>query len=154
MQQEQSRKRTAPGTWPQNPPQGLGQSPQTQSNMPNTSDMSDDQFLSWTANNTYHGHNAGPSRQQYPSNSAPGLATVQQASQALVQRMNNTQLAEPDPYMSQLQQLDNARGTPTVMDDSDEDEAELEARAQEAKREAATKRPPRQIPPFIQKLSR
>ena len=122
--------------------------------MPNTSEMSDAQFLEWTAANSFQGQPSGPRLPDASDNSMLVGGERQQPSQALVQRLHNAQIEEHDPYSAQLQRLDNMRGTPAVVDDSDDDELDLEGRAQQAKREAASRRPPRLIPPFIQKLSR
>lgn len=154
-QQEQSRKRPAPGAWPQNPSQSLQSSSGRLSNMQNTSDMSDDQLLSWPGNRTFSTQSDNsPHLPQFTGPTMLGSDARQHNNQALVRRMNNAQLGDQDPYNTQLQHLDNIRGSPQVVDDSDDDDLDLEARAQEAKREAASRRPPRQIPPFIQKLSR
>ena len=154
MQQEQSRKRAAPGAWPTNPPQSLQQDTPRAGYMPNVSEMSDAQFEQWTARNSYQGQPSGPRMPDTSGNGTYEDVNGQRPSQALVQRLHNAQIEEQDPYTSQVQRLDNLRGTPAVIDDSDDDEMDLEGRAQQAKREAASRRPPRLIPPFIQKLSR
>jgi len=66
----------------------------------------------------------------------------------LVRRTRNTQLA---PHAAQQEQW-NGYSTSTMQGSADEDEQELERKVALAKKDAQGKR--KQIPPFVQKLSR
>lgn len=151
---EPNRKRPAPGASP------MMQQPAAQQNY---------QYPQMTDNTNYPNYdfsNSLPPDQKYSDPSAYdtnnynayGLNHAQpqtygvnvgpmQPSTELVRRTRNQQLA---PQNGQQEQWSNVQGMgPPVYD---EDDAELERRAEIAKTEGQAKR--KQIPPFIQKLSR
>ena len=106
--------------------------------------MSNDQFLHWaegdlskSLENTDFGNQFGSSQ---PNNLAA-------ASNQLIRRNQNQHLmARPTPADEQWSEDGKREAT--------ENDADLTARAAVAKKDALARRPPKQIPPFIQKLSR
>ncbi|KAL9082165.1 MAG: hypothetical protein Q9159_006650 [Coniocarpon cinnabarinum] len=149
-------KRSAPGASPAVPSLHLPAT--TGNNMTDPANLTNDQFLAWGG-----GHNttAAPGDTLQPVNSGfydGGWATPQdqaavQASNQLVRRNQNNQLAasaqaqhtmEGDQWLTQSGQLEGAWNG---------DNGQLAEKAERAKIDALSKRPPKQIPPFIQKLS-
>jgi heat shock transcription factor len=143
-----SRKRRAPGASPQAP---------IQTYQPDTTSLPSDQYMNWTDNavpvdmnfndpalydygsGTMGGHNRVVSLEGMDE--SPGVNSGQ-----LIRRNQNQQLASrrgqwdgyPSPTQQQWEAVD--------------DDEELEQKAAIAKKDAQTKR--KQIPPFVQKLSR
>lgn len=155
-----SRKRAAPSNTP----------PGQQAAQPDPIDfssLSNDQFLSWGNNNNsvpsfadttgIFGGVAGVSDPPYQA--APGdVPHLQHSNSQLVRRNLNRELTVRGRNEQAGQQQDM---WPTYLDGTTgpvvnmvEDNDDLADRAAAAQREAQSKRPPKQIPPFIQKLSR
>lgn len=149
-----SRKRPAPGASPI-----VHQQMQSLANFPSPApqQLSNDQFLQW-------GQNPPPNQnQQYPDidsyNAAiPGAnpAATQPTSNQLARRSANHLVSRIPQYgdSSPAQVPDQSGGAVGDQDASrpQTTEADLEQRAQIAKKEAQAKR--KQIPPFVQKLRR
>lgn len=75
----------------------------------------------------------------------------------LVRRSQNNQLTTRGHPASNPQEYWYSNDSTNAADSAvpiDEDEEEIERRAEIAKRDSLSKRPAKQIPPFIQKLSR
>lgn len=141
----QSRKRPAPGT---SPPGVQNQNFQS-AQITDPALMSNEDFLAWGTGNTL------PQAQQstvYDMENfdgiEPQLNTGNQSNQ-LVRRDANQQLS----FDNRDQQFWNAGVPPSTAADLD-DFAELEQRALAAKKDAQSKKPPKQVQPFIQKLWR
>lgn len=127
--------------------------------------MSDDQFMAWGAGNQNAGdagHVFNTADAYTTDNYSPDDTTQQlftnaaQAPGQLIRRETNNQLARQLNHFAPLDQdiwNDIPNGVPNPFDVVEDDE-ELERKAAAAKKEAQSKRPPKQIPPFIQKLSR
>lgn len=158
--QEPSRKRAAPGAWPQHPPANLQANNMTSyGNTQDVSQTANDQLLTWGGDPSFHLNSGTRNVPQYAAqNASSNFSANPGATSQLVRRLNNAQMGDLQQHHaavhSQLQRLDNNGQSPNLADESDGDEGDLDARAQEAKRESQSRRPPRQIPPFIQKLSR
>jgi len=143
-------------------PQQLGQI----SAAPDLSGLSNDQFLSWGQNNNNIPSYADagmfndmtglqdPSTVPFPAN---GVPTLQHSNSQLVRRNLNRELTvrgrneqqvDAWPAYTDLQDLQGA------VVNLDDDIDVLKERAAVAQKDAQSKKPPKQIPPFIQKLSR
>lgn len=147
-----SRKRPAPGTSPISYPQQIqNPAPQAFGDGNIGPQLSNDQFLQWgqTGQNNPSQYNEN----SYAINSNTYPQVNAQTSNQLTRRPT-TQLTtrgrvDEDP----ASWVDNGLGPPNKTDPEwSDDIADLEARAQVAKREAQGKR--KQIPPFVQKLNR
>lgn len=151
-----TRKRPAPGTTPATHPQ--------MASVPNYanpgSQLSNDQFLQWGQNPSTNAINTAAltdsstyNQQAYPTNqelsaaASNQLARRQQSSQQLVSRNRGYEQA-PTAYPDHNATV----GPPGESGAWGESLEELYQRAQVAKRESQAKR--KQIPPFVQKLSR
>jgi heat shock transcription factor len=149
-----SRKRPAPGTSPL-----VHQQMQSMPNFPTppTQQLSNDQFLQW-------GQNPPPNaNQQYPdldsyNNAIHGAnpASAHPASNQLARRSTNHLVSRMPQYedSNQVHLPDQSGGSAGDQDGSRlrPSEADLEQKAQIAKKDAQAKR--KQIPPFVQKLRR
>lgn len=160
-----SRKRAAPGAEPtipqQSPMQGLMDY--------DTANLGNDQLFNWSDPNVMNNMSTA-----FPDNSTydPNLYTTfngsaqqqnaqggnsNQTSNQLVRRNTNHQLAArngqqvQDPWEQDFA-MTAGQGQQPGWENADDDEEELEQKALIAKREAQAKR--KQIPPFVQKLSR
>lgn len=149
-------KRPAPGTSPMMQ-QPMPQQDYQYQQVPDTADFSNFDFSqslgtnqgysdpgSYDANNfaAYGLNNAQP--QTYGSNLAQAVPSTE-----LVRRTRNQQLA---PQNGQQEQWNGAAAGGVSGTPDDEDDADLERRADAAMKEGLAKR--KQIPPFVQKLSR
>lgn len=110
--------------------------------LPDTSELSDAQFIQWGhANPATSNDSFGPLNTQF---SAP--------SNQLIRRSTNQQVATSNQSYSAQNHLDG------LMDTSDgqiwESNEDLEKRAAAAKKDSQSRSPPKNIPPFIQKLSK
>lgn len=155
-----TRKRNSPGTAPtsQQPQQQFNSNSQFQPVQDPSSGFDNNSYGNWdsmnSAANQYTDLSAfDPNVYDTGLNGSPGLdglPAAQQSSQ-LVRRNPNQQLVSRGPTTWQ----DSGGGTGQQGDGvwpQMEDEGDLEQRAIEAKKEAQAKR--KQIPPFVQKLSR
>ncbi|KAI9725979.1 MAG: stress-responsive transcription factor hsf1 [Chrysothrix sp. TS-e1954] len=128
--------------------------------MGDASQMSDDQFIQWGANNDTS------NRQMFGSNTFPSQANGRAAVGPTTDQLGGQYLApsnqlvrrNPNQQLSRTGEFFTNQDITTVGDngadnDSDESEGELERKAIAAKRDAQSRRPPKSIPPFIQKLS-
>ncbi|KAB8627239.1 hypothetical protein FH972_026072 [Carpinus fangiana] len=158
-----TRKRPAPGTSPPMQQHNLStnQSGLDLQDLGDVSQMPDDQFLSW--GNPISGD--GMTDTFDPTTFSTDFSMPSQTNTALPNGVASNQLVRRNTN----QQLARARGfTPITQNNElwpdynnnggqawqqDEDDEELDRRAAEAKRDAQSKRPAKQIPPFIQKLS-
>lgn len=161
--QTQSKKRPAPGTVPISP--NIAQSfaqryGPSDSGTKDASAMSDDQFMAWGTGNQSLGSPAqvfsptDPLMLDHQSTSL--FSNPAQAPGQLVRRETNNQLTRQINHYAPLDQdiwNDVSNEVPEAIEFVEDDE-ELEKKAALAKKEAQSKRPPKQIPPFIQKLSR
>ena len=150
-----SRKLAAPGASPmlQQPPL---QNPYPYS-MPDTnSDFSNFDFANLPPEQTYDSNAFDNNNFSYNLNTAqqPAYGNNPNAptSQELVRRSRNNQLAPAQAQQTAMQQGSAGEGWNGISQYDDEDEAELERRVAAAKKDAQGKR--KQIPPFVQKLSR
>jgi hypothetical protein len=160
-----SRKNVATSTATQ-AQQATAQSAGPYANLPDLSQLSNDQFLSWGANNNsvpsyadstgVFGGVAGV--QDLNQSTADHVPTLQHQNSQLVRRNLNRELTvrgRNDQMAQQQAQpnewLDGATGAVINLD---EDNESLTERAAAAQKDAQSKRPPKSIPPFIQKLSR
>lgn len=149
-------------------PQDNAQSAQPRSDFQNLGDvsqLSDDQFLNWGnlapgdgSTDPFDPTDFGQEYKDFtlPQQSGIGLQNNNSSTQ-LVRRNTNQQLARARGFTPLASNGDiwpefGTGGGPAWQ--QDEDDEELDRRAAEAKRDAQSKRPPKQIPPFIQKLSR
>jgi heat shock transcription factor, other eukaryote len=120
---------------------------------PNMNSLSDDQFLQWgqaaPQPNPYQEANA-----YAVNNNTLNSSSHQEASNQISRRPMNQMVARPRyDAVSAQQYPNNANGEAEGSDSAWADDIQdLEAKAQVAKREAQSKR--KQIPPFVQKLSR
>ena len=145
-----SRKRAAPGAspmlqqpMPQNPYQYPMQDNTDFSNFDFSNPLPPDQTYDSNAfDSNNFSYNLNTAQQQPAYGNAP-------TSQELVRRSRNNHLA---PAQSQMQQGSAGEGWNGFNQYDDEDEADLERRVAAAKKDAQGKR--KQIPPFVQKLSR
>ena len=167
--QTQSKKRPAPGSVPITPniTQTLAQSygPSfLETNDNDASAMSDDQFMAWgTGNPTGNQRLESPAQVLGPTDpftldhqSTQLFSNSAQAPGQLIRRATNNQLTRQMNHYAPLDQdiwNDISNEVPEAVEFVEDDE-ELEKRAALAKKDAQSKRPPKQIPPFIQKLSR
>lgn len=160
-----SRKRAAPGNTP-SAQQAAQQGPY--GGVTDFSSLSNDQFLSWGNNNNsvpsfadtggIFGGVAGVSDPPYQA-PPDGTPSLQHSNSQLVRRNLNRELtvrgrndlAGQQQDMWPTYGLDGSTGPVVNMVEDNDDLAE---RAAAAQRDAQSKRPPKQIPPFIQKLSR
>lgn len=131
------------------------------SGVPDLSQLSNDQFLSWGQNNNnlpsyadagYYNGSGGlqDASAVYP---AEGVPSLQHSNSQLVRRNLNRELTlrgRPEQQEAWPPYVDG-QGALVNMDDDIES---LKERAAVAQKDAQSKRPPKQIPPFIQKLSR
>lgn len=150
--QSVSRKRPAPGAAPvtyQQPQQALP------GYAPAGSQLSNDQFLQWgqnlqTGNSTPQNETTAYNSQSLgdPNSLQPGgQLTRRTGDQQLMSRHGNY------PDSNGMQWLEPSNGSAQSIDGAwGDDLSELERRAQIAKKDAQAKR--KQIPPFVQKLSR
>lgn len=159
MQGQMSRKRPAPGTSP-----AVQQQPAVQPGLvfppaPDTANISTDQFMNWDDGSVYN--NVAPpyaeapayDASMYPATLDPSINATNPAdlglySNQLVTRNKNQQLAARGrPW----QDFNAGQVTPQPWENGD-DEEDLEHKAMLARKDAQAKR--KQIPPFVQKLSR
>lgn len=146
-----SRKRPAPGTSPM-----IHQQIHSIPNFPiPDSQLSNDQFLQWGQNAPAAPNPPHPDVDPYPPVSYPGNIEGLQPSNQLTRRPGNQLVTRGrlhDPNLpSMIDQggvRSNGQGDTALV----ESEADLEQRALLAKKDAQAKR--KQIPPFVQKLSR
>lgn len=156
--QGMTRKRPAPGTSPAVHPQ-MGTVPNYSSPNPN-SQLSNDQFLQWGQNPAVNAVNAS----SYAENPAFHQGNINPQDVPAAATANNSQLArrqQANQLVSRNRGYEqapvaysehNPSGNPGESGAWGESLEELYARAQAAKRESQAKR--KQIPPFVQKLSR
>ncbi len=156
--QTQSRKRLAPGTSPhrlQNA-SNLQHSYATFPDIPDISQLSDDQFIAIGQpgfnSSTIH---ILPDVKRNGTIQQDNASETAQSSTQLVRRNNNQQITTrgraPTPTIQDVRS-DPLGGIHSL--EPYEDDGHLEHRALTARKNAQSKRPPKQIPPFIQKLSR
>lgn len=152
--QSASRKRPAPGTIPQSQPMAQTQLDPTQ--------MTNDDFLAWgsgergglfvedDSNDRSNAQTNSP-RFKDRNESSTGM------SHQLVRRNNEQSVAATGHYLSPSEDRQDWIGTGLQADNvwrSQVDDAGLQRKAEKAKQDALSKKPPKHIPPFIQKLSR
>ncbi|KAJ9602178.1 Heat shock transcription factor [Cladophialophora chaetospira] len=150
-----SRKRPAPGAEPLSYPSQM-QNPAPAFNDGLGQQLSNDQFLQWgqtgqpTAGPSYNDNSYAMNANTYPQNNPPNIP---QPSNQLTRRpMAQITSRVPQPNQDGNNWMESSNGgTNPHEQDWGDDIAELEARAQVAKREAQSKR--KQIPPFVQKLN-
>lgn len=107
---------------------------------PDTSQLSDDQFMQWGMSSTPFNDTFGSMSNQYL-----------QPSNQLIRRNTNQQVATSNQGFN----MDSRDGQLVPSDgQTTESYEELERRAAIAKKDAQSKSPPKNIPPFIQKLSK
>ena len=163
MQTEtKSRKRPAPGSSPGQLLQGSTGYPNPP-DAPDISQLSDEQFLAWGAPN-----NDAAAKNDIYDNDLPYLQDSDRSglnlgnNQTDAQEFNTSnQLIRRDPNQQLSRGSDSLFGNPDIAiigdhgqdNASDESEGEMERKAAAARRDALSRRPPKQIPPFIQKLS-
>jgi len=118
--------------------------------LPDTSQLSDDQFMQWgmanpgAFNDSFSAFNnqfTTPSTQLIRRNTEQQVATANQG-------YNGTMLSGGGGGLDM--QMDGVSDTPTFVESNEE----LEKRAAAAKKDAQSRSPPKNIPPFIQKLSK
>lgn len=131
--------------------------------LPDASANSGDQFMDWNTVEGFNGAgnpygNSTPFDANYYNNALNEMANTQSAapdagSNQLIRRNTNQHLAARSNQMggNMWQDLDDT-GNITEWPPTEENDEELERRALAAKKEAQAKR--KQIPPFVQKLSR
>lgn len=141
------------------PSQQLGQ----YSAAPDLSALSNDQFLSWGQNNNNIPSYADAgmfndmtglqdqSTVQFPADSVP---TLQHSNSQLVRRNLNRELTVRGRNEQQVDAWPAYTDLQGAVVNLDDDIDALKERAAVAQKDAQSKRPPKQIPPFIQKLSR
>ena len=122
--------------------------------MPDTTDFSNFDFSNLPADQSYSDPSTFDSNNfSYNLNAAQqpsyGSNLNAQPSQELVRRARNQQLAAPQ---NGQQEMWNGYNNNVPVQYEDEDENELDRRVAAAKKDAQGKR--KQIPPFVQKLSR
>lgn len=151
-----SRKRPAPGADPMSYPSQM-QNPAPAFNDGVGQQLSNDQFLQWgqngqsTSGPSYNDNSYAMNANTYPQNNLPNIP---QPSNQLTRRpmaQMTSRVPQPNQDGNNWIETSNGGTNPNEQDWGD-DIAELEARAQVAKREAQSKR--KQIPPFVQKLNR
>jgi hypothetical protein len=143
----------------------------TNAPVPDLSSLTNDQFLSWGTNNNSvpsYADTTGiftgglgmqdPLMNQDSFNSMPSL---QHSNSQLVRRNLNTELSvrgrdelAGQPQQQQQDVWSGFDGNNGAVINLDEDNDQLTERAAAAEKDARAKKPPKSIPPFIQKLSR
>lgn len=122
----------------------------------NPSNLTNDEFLAWTGNENISSGAAPPNFDGAinfeTSIAQPGQDTSQMSNQLVRRNQNQQVAASGGPYQStdtdQWSEFENTTGSVWRGDNG-----QLAEKAAAAKRDALSKRPPKQIPPFIQKLS-
>lgn len=151
-----SRKRPAPGSDPVSYPSQM-QNPAPAFNDAQGQTLSNDQFLQWgqtgqpapgpSFNDNSYAMNANAYPQSNPQSVPPPSNQLTRRPMAQL----TSRMVPPNQDDNTWVDTSNGGGNPTDAAWAD-DIAELEAKAQVAKREAQAKR--KQIPPFVQKLNR
>lgn len=160
--QTTSRKRPAPGTSPPAPAALANPSIAHRGGQPDVAQMSNEDFLAWgagggapttTVDNSTMFDNENSNRTGSPrTKPLPAPASNQ-----LVRRNNERSMAATGQPYSPSEDRQTLVGTGLQVNNawrSEDDDGALRRRAAFAKQEALSKKPPKQIPPFIQKLSR
>ena len=145
-----SRKRPAPGADPVSYPQMQNPAPVYHDGL--GPQLSNDQFLQWGQTGqpaaSYNDNSYSMNSNTYPQNSPQPQPSNSLTRRPIPQLTSRARMTD-DPN----QWIDNSNGVGGPQDPEwGDDIAELEAKAQVAKKEAQTKR--KQIPPFVQKLNR
>ena len=146
-------KRPAPGTTPPQQRPALNTGHQDFSNPPDISQMSNDQFLAWGSPTNalpYNdAHNAFGNENDVTRQRQPFPSTTQPSNQLVRRNQDSYLIDKPLDQSLWPNQAPETSSAPWVHEKDDRD---LKKRALRAREEAIAKK--KQIPPFIQKLSR